>query len=93
MVEILIERGLNLLVEGGKLVVSPKTKLTDGLREFIREHKDILIRELLELQTQKLESLFSSAPDLLEQFDFEVEERIAIMIFDGGSAKSHSYYQ
>jgi hypothetical protein len=89
-IEILTENGLMLALESGRLAVTPKTKLTDNLRNFIASNKD---RIILELRTRKLESLLSSDPDLREQFEFEVSERIAIMIFDGGLSESEAVKQ
>lgn len=79
--ENLRQKGLTLSLESGRLAVSPKAKLTDDLRNFIRLHKEEIVSEL---RACKLESLFSANPDLREQFEFEVNERAAIMIFDGG---------
>jgi hypothetical protein len=87
MVEVLTEKGLNLSVKNGLLAVSPKTRLTDDLREFIRHNKEAII---LELQTQNLESLLLSDQELREQFDFEVEERTAILIFDANTLEGEA---
>ena len=83
----LTEKGLIVSLEDGRLAVSPKTKLTDNLRNFIWEQKEKLV---LELRTRKLDSLLSSDSDLREQFEFEIEERTAIMIFDGGLCRNRS---
>lgn len=79
-IEVLTEKGLTVRLEKGRLAVSPKTKITDSLRLFITEQKESLIQEL---QTETLNKLFTQNPDLQEQFEFEIEERTAIMIFDG----------
>lgn len=86
-IEILNEKGLMLALESGRLAVTPKTKLTDKLRNFIASNKERIISELW---VRKLETLLLSRPDLREQFEFEVEERIAIMIFDGGLSESEA---
>ncbi len=87
MIEVLTEKGLKVSLENGRLAVSPKTKLTDNLRNFIWEQKEKLV---LELRTRKLDSLLSSDSDLREQFEFEIEERTAIMIFDGGLSETEA---
>ena len=83
--ENLRQKGLTLSLESGRLAVSPKVKLTDDLRSFIRSHKEEIVSEL---RAGKLESLFSVNPDLQEQFEFEVNERAAIMVFDGGLSET-----
>ncbi len=79
-IETLVQNGLSLSIENGLLGVSPKQQLTDDLRNYIRRNKTQI---LAELRKDQLICLLSENKELQEQFDFEVEERIAIMIFDG----------
>lgn len=76
----LIQNGLTASIKNGLLGVSPKKLLTDDLREFISRNKSQII---IELREAKLNSLLLENDELQEQFNFEVEERTAIMIFDG----------
>ena len=80
LTDTLTRNGLEIRVENGLLAVSPKQKLSDSLREFIRLNKQQI---LMELRKIKLDFLLSETDALREQFEFEVEERTAIMIFDG----------
>ncbi|HXH68735.1 MAG TPA: hypothetical protein VNI60_00160 [Pyrinomonadaceae bacterium] len=80
LTDTLTRNGLEIRVENGLLAVSPKQKLSDSLREFIRLNKQQILAELRKI---KLDSLLSENDALSEQFEFEVEERTAIMIFDG----------
>ena len=80
MIEVLIEKGLKVSLKNGSLAVSPKNLITGEVRNFIRQNKPELIAEL---RRQKLETLFSTNPEMKEQFEFEVLERIAIMTLDG----------
>jgi hypothetical protein len=54
LTQTLKKRGFNVTVENGRLAVSPKSKLTDDLRDFIRTNKDQLVSEL---QTGKMKML------------------------------------
>ena len=47
--ETLAGRGFTLGLEGGKLMVSPASKLTDGDREFIRRHRADLVERVAAL--------------------------------------------
>ncbi len=80
LTDTLTRNGLEIRVENGLLAVSPKQKLSDSLREFIRLNKQQILAELRKI---KLSSLLSENDALRKQFEFEVEERTAIMIFDG----------
>lgn len=40
------QAGFTMRAEGDRLIVSPFSKLTDELREFIKRHKDELLVEL-----------------------------------------------
>lgn len=42
----LVEAGFSIKLDGGKLEVSPASRLTDNLRQAIRQHKDQIISEL-----------------------------------------------
>lgn len=44
--DFLIQRGLTIESEGDKLVVSPKSGITDEVRAFIRENKAAILAEL-----------------------------------------------
>lgn len=79
-IETLTQNGLSLSIKNGLLGVSPKQRLTDDLRDFIQQNKTQI---LTEVRKAKLDSLLSANNELQEQFNFEVEERAAIMIFDG----------
>lgn len=82
MIEVLTEKGLKVSLENGLLAVSPKDLITSEVRNFICQNKPELITEL---KRQKLETLLSTNAEMKEQFEFEVSERIAIMMFDGKS--------
>lgn len=64
----LMKEGLNLTLVNDTIAVTPQSQLTDSLRNFIRENKAKIVSELQEMK---------------QQFEFEVSERVAIMIFDG----------
>jgi hypothetical protein len=86
-IEFLTERGFALSLENGRLAVSPKGKLTESLRKFIREQKENLV---LQLRRRKLELLLSRNNELREQFAFEIEERISLMVIDGEISEAES---
>src|SRR5688572_29074146 len=80
IIETLIQKGFSLSIKNGLLGVSPKMRITDDLRNYISRNKPQI---LTELRKDQLICLLAENEDLREQFDFEVEERTAIMIFDG----------
>src|SRR5690554_2077995 len=82
LIDTLLQKGLSISIKNGLLGISPKISLTDELRDFIRQNRTQI---LAEIQKAKLDSLLSGNDELREQFYFEVEERTAIMIFDGES--------
>jgi hypothetical protein len=54
----LTKKGFAVTFEGGRLAITPKAKLTNPLREFIRANKTKLVSEL---QAEKQQNLVSSA--------------------------------
>lgn len=40
-------RGLKLHMADGQLIVTPKTRISDELRSYIREHRDVIVETLL----------------------------------------------
>jgi hypothetical protein len=79
-VDVLVQNGLKVYLKGDLIAVEPKDKITDSLRSFIRTNRENLVEEL---RNKQLKSILEANPQLKEQFDFEVEERIAIMTIDG----------
>ena len=90
MLEVLTGKGLSVALRKGNLAVSPKVKITEDLRTFIRQNKQEIVSEIC---NQSLESLFASDDDMRQQFNFEVEERAAIMIFDGSFSEEDAIDQ
>ncbi len=69
--------GFNVSLVGGNLSVSPASNLTQPQREFLKLHKQELIRQLSSTQLQQ---------DIREQ----IEERAAIMEYDGGLTRKEA---
>ena len=76
--------GLSLSADGEKLVVKPKSALTDDIRALIREHKPELMAAL-------------SAPITAKEIEQSVseffEERAGIAEFDGGLSREEAEAQ
>jgi hypothetical protein len=71
--------GFMLALVNGKLNVTPtKTALTDTQRIFIKSHKDEIVKQLL------------SSSQLQQNIREAIEERAAIMEFDGGLSRANA---
>lgn len=68
------QAGLHISLEGDRLKVANSRKLTNELRNLIRTNKQEIIKQLLSVQLQQ---------NIREQ----IEERAAIMEFDGGLSR------
>ena len=58
LTETLIEKGFTVALDGDRLAVTPKTRLTDDLRDFIRSNKSQLISELQSSKTKDFNNLW-----------------------------------
>lgn len=72
-------QGFEIANEGGRLVVSPASRLTDEIRALIRQHK----AEWLALLSAHAEPPPLTA-DQRDGIDEAIAERAAIMEYDGG---------
>lgn len=83
----IMEIGVSLRVDGNQLIAQPSSKLTEPLRIKIRQHKPELIKALSQHETPKLS--ITDEENIQEQLD----ERAAIMQFDGGLTRPEAERQ
>jgi hypothetical protein len=66
-------RGLRLYVDGGRLKVYPRQRLTPELRSFIKDHRENLIQRLATPDVDlTVGNILALTPDELEQYRQEL---------------------
>ncbi len=69
--------GLTVQVDGSRLLVSPRERLTDDLRTLIRQHKDELLTELRhtppDLERRRSRVIAALQADPMLRYSFDVQ--------------------
>ena len=76
----IIQAGLSITLVGEQIKVSNPSCLTDELRNLIRSNKQAIVAQLSRTKTAQFN-------ELLQDIRGQIEERAAIMEFDGGLSR------